>query len=160
VEFKPGLKIKILDENNIDDLAELYKAVFKTYPFPIFDKDFLKDTMLSHIVYFGIYDKHQLIAAASSEMDISSRNAEMTDFATLPDYRGHNLSVNLLKEMEAEMRLRKMITLYTIARSHSPGMNITFAKLNYIYSGTLVNNTNISGKIESMNIWYKSLTKR
>ena len=88
---------------------------------------------------------------------MEDKNAEMTDFATLPDYRGNNLSLNLLREMEAEMRLRKMKTLYTIARSHSAGMNITFSKLDYSYSGTLINNTDIAGKIESMNIWYKNL---
>ena len=37
------------------------------------------------------------------------------------------------------------------------GMNITFAKQKYIFAGTLVNNTDISGGIESMNIWYKPL---
>jgi hypothetical protein len=36
-------------------------------------------------------------------------------------------------------------------------MNITFAKLGYRYGGRLINNTNISGSIESMNVWYKSL---
>ncbi len=157
IHFKPGLKLKMLDENNINDLVKLYKAVFKTYPFPIFDPDFLKSAMNNHVVYFGVYEKHKLIATASSEMYTAAKNAEMTDFATLTDYRGHNLSLTLLREMEAEMRLRKMKTLYTIARSHSAGMNITFAKLSYSYSGTLINNTNIAGKIESMNLWYKNL---
>lgn len=157
IHFKAGLKIKILNENDINDLVGLYKTVFKTYPFPIFDPDYLKSTMENFVFYFGVYERHKLIAAASSEMHVTSKNAEMTDFATLPSYRGHNLSMTLLREMEAEMRLRKMKTLYTIARSHSAGMNITFSKLNYSYSGTLINNTDIAGKIESMNIWYKNL---
>jgi putative beta-lysine N-acetyltransferase len=82
----------------------------------------------------------------------------MTDFATLPDFRGNNLALLLLREMEAHMRLAKYNTLYTIARSMSPGMNITFAKNSYEYAGTLKNNTNISGNIESMNVWYKHLS--
>ena len=41
--------------------------------------------------------------------------------------------------------------------SPAPGMNITFAKHGYHYAGTLNNNTNICGRIESMNVWYKSL---
>ena len=55
------------------------------------------------------------------------------------------------------MRQKNMRTAYTIARAISPGMNITFAKAGYKFSGTLINNTNISGGIESMNVWYKSL---
>ena len=39
----------------------------------------------------------------------------------------------------------------------SAGMNITFSKNGYKYGGTLVNNTDISGQIESMNVWFKNL---
>lgn len=37
------------------------------------------------------------------------------------------------------------------------GMNITFSKAGYTYSGCLINNTNIAGRIESMNIWHTRL---
>jgi len=47
--------------------------------------------------------------------------------------------------------------VYTIARLNSIPMNKTFLRLNYQYSGTLINNTNIAGKIESMNILYKHI---
>jgi putative beta-lysine N-acetyltransferase len=99
-----------------------------------------------------------LIALSSAEMDLSGSNVEMTDFATLPGERGRGLARFLLQEMERAMRKRKMRTAYTIARAVSPGMNITFSRMGYRYSGTLVNNTHISGSIESMNIWYKSLS--
>jgi hypothetical protein len=45
--------------------------------------------------------------------------------------------------------------MFTIARARSTGMNVTFAKNGYSFAGTLINNTNISGRIESMNVWYK-----
>jgi putative beta-lysine N-acetyltransferase len=88
-------------------------------------------------------------------MDKENRNAEMTDFATLPEHLGNGLAVHLLNFMEPEMQKRGIATLYTIARAISPGMNITFAKCGYIFGGTLINNTQISGSIESMNLWYK-----
>jgi hypothetical protein len=59
--------------------------------------------------------------------------------------------------MEKHMIDNNIITSYTIARAKSPGMNITFARNGYEYSGTLINNTQISGKIESMNVWLKTL---
>jgi hypothetical protein len=46
---------------------------------------------------------------------------------------------------------------FTIARALSFGMNITFARRSYQYAGTLINNTQIAGSIESMNVWYKTL---
>ncbi|MEZ4485255.1 MAG: hypothetical protein R2864_11955 [Syntrophotaleaceae bacterium] len=36
-------------------------------------------------------------------------------------------------------------------------MNITFAKHGYSYGGTLTNNTQISGDLESMVVWYKRI---
>ena len=36
-------------------------------------------------------------------------------------------------------------------------MNITFAKAGYTYGGRLINNTNISGQIESIKVWYREL---
>jgi len=79
----------------------------------------------------------------------------MTDFATLTACRGHGLALYLLQQMEEEMKLRGMHIFYTIARAYSHGMNITFARNGYTYAGTLTNNTNISGSLESMNVWYK-----
>jgi len=146
--------------DDVAEMAEIYREVFPTYPFPIHDPAWLLETMESHIDYFGVEDAQQggrLVALASSEMDLDGLNVEMTDFATLPEFRGRNLALHLLAEMEEAMRQKGMRTAYTIARAVSPGMNITFAKAGYKFSGTLVNNTNISGGIESMNVWYKKL---
>ncbi|MFP4013761.1 MAG: putative beta-lysine N-acetyltransferase [Chitinispirillaceae bacterium] len=157
--IKPQLpqdyKVRILTAGDVEDLAGLYRKVFDSYPFPIFDPKYLLETMESHVVYFGCFAEGKLIAASSSEMDKGTKSVEMTDFATLPEYRGQNLSLILLAEMEPEMRRRQIKTFFTIARSMSYGMNITFSKSGYRYGGTLVNNTNISGRIESMNVWYK-----
>lgn len=139
------------------DMVDLYKKVFETYPFPIYDPEYLIKTMEENIVYFGIWDKNELIALSSCEMDEASQNVEMTDFAVNPVCRGSNLSIFLLSEMEEEMKKRSMQMLYTIARAKSYGMNATFSKMGYTFSGRLKNNTNICGDIESMNIWYKKL---
>ena len=81
----------------------------------------------------------------------------MTDFATLPEYRGRHLATALLRRMEQQVKQRGIQTAYTIARAVSYGMNITFAKTGYAFAGTLANNTNICGNLESMNVWYKHL---
>jgi len=159
--FNPGKRnnfnFKILNEDDIPVLKKVYLTVFASYPFPISQENYLLETMNNNIIYFGAFYKGKLVSASSAEMDSNSSNVEMTDFATLPDYRGNSLSVILLDEMEKEMRKKDIKTAYTIARALSAGMNITFAKMNYTYTGTLIHNTNISGSIESMNIWFKNL---
>ncbi len=154
-----GLEIRHLTEKDIPQLTSLYKQVFKTYPFPIFEDDYIAETMKDHILYFGLFDKDTLLAASSCEMDKENLNVEMTDFATNPDHLGNGYAYQLLRAMDKEMRAQEFVTAFTIARAVSHGMNITFSKRGYNFSGTLINNTNINGEIECMNVWYKTLLK-
>lgn len=149
--------IRQCDKNDVIKMAELYKKVFASYPFPIFDPTYLLDTMQQNIDYYGVVYKDNLIALSSAELDVKNQNVEMTDFATLEQWLGNNLSLYLLNTMEHEVIKKKITTSFTIARALSPSMNITFAKLGYEYGGRLINNTNIFGNIESMNVWFKSL---
>ncbi len=141
------------------EMSKIYKQVFLTYPFPIHDPDYIIETMKTHVQYYAIRESGRMMALASSEMDTANSNVEMTDFATLPQFRGQGASVRLLDHMETEMRQQSMITAYTIARALSPGMNVTFKRMGYHFAGTLTNNTNVSGHIESMNVWHKNLRK-
>jgi len=154
---KPDAEFRALGQEDAGQLVDLYEKTFKVYPFPIFDEAYIKKTMEENIDYFGAFQDGQLIAASSAEKDVENKNAEMTDFATLPKHRGKNLSYFLLKEMEMEMIHQDYKTLFTIARAESIGMNATFARTDYEFAGTLVNNTLIGEDIESMNVWYKNL---
>ncbi len=152
-----GFEFQLLNPDDAKNIACLYQQVFKTYPFPIFDPEYIQKTMKDNVIYFGIKKSGLLAALSSAEIDYGNQNAEMTDFATHNDYRGKGFSLYLLREMEKKMRSMDVKTTYTIARSLSYGMNITFAGNNYDFGGTLINNTNIYGKIESMNVWHKAL---
>lgn len=154
-QLPDGFYYKICDCSDIHKIAEVYRSVFETYPFPIHDPEYIRKTMDENFIYFSVRKNNNIIALASSEMDIVSQNVEMTDFATLPEYQGYGFGLYLLQKMEAEMQKRNIITAYTIARAFSCGINTIFAKMGYMYSGTLLNNTNISGRLESMNVWYK-----
>ncbi|MFT6987115.1 MAG: putative beta-lysine N-acetyltransferase [Psychromonas sp.] len=149
--------LRICNEADVVTMAALYKSTFKSYPFPIDNPAYILKTMKSHVDYFGIEVNGQLVAVSSAEMDKQSSNAEMTDFATLPEWRGNGFAQSLLFEMENAMKKKGIKTLYTIARAMSAGMNQTFSKAGYRFGGRLKNNTNISGNIESMNVWYKHL---
>lgn len=157
-EFDDGtFSLRACTQEDVEAMAEIYRKVFASYPFPVHDSDYILETMRNNVDYFCAETKGKIVALASSEKDIKASNVEMTDFATLPRWRGNRLAIHLLKLMEGEMRKQGIKTAYTIARAASPGMNITFSKLGYTFGGRLKNNTNISGTIESMNIWYKTL---
>ena len=138
-------------------MSEIYTEVFPSYPFPVHDPEYLRQTMRENVVYFGVERNGLMVGLSSAEIDTTQKNAEMTDFATLPDLRGQGLARRLLLRMEDCMLRRGLRTLYTIARAASAGMNTVFARCGYHFGGTLVNNTNIAGRIESMNVWYRRL---
>jgi beta-lysine N6-acetyltransferase len=139
------------------EIASLYHSIFETYPFPIFDPEFILKSMKEDIYYFCIRHSKRIVAAASCEVNIDAQNAEMTDFATDPQFQGKGLAGNLLHAMEIKMKKDGIQLAYTIARATSLPINITFYCAGYRYAGTLPNNTNISGILDSMNVWYRKL---
>jgi len=154
-DIKGDFAIRLLAPEDIDTQIEIYKAVFASYPFPIYARHFIEETMKDNVRYYGVFEDDVMIATASADIDAKSGAAEMTDFATLPEHRGKGFAVSLLKKMENDLKKSGIKSFYTIARSVSYGMNKTFARCGYTFSGTLYNNTNINGEIESMNVWYK-----
>ncbi|MGE4553132.1 MAG: putative beta-lysine N-acetyltransferase [Desulfovibrionaceae bacterium] len=155
----PGAAAKVepLRPDHADALAGLYASVFATYPFPIHDPAWLRRAMGEGTAFFGLFRQGRLAAAASAEVDAHWRCAEMTDFATAPELRGQGAAGRLLARMEREVARDGVLTAYTIARAASPGMNIVFARAGYRLGGTLPNNTQIAGRLESMNVWHKTL---
>ena len=151
-----GFSSRIAGEDDAPGMAAVYRKVFATYPFPIHEPGFLRAAMYGTTIFFGVWKGEEIVALSSAETDPLTGSVEMTDFATLPEYRGHGLALYLLQQMEEAVKARGIRSFYTIARAYSFGMNITFARNNYKFGGTLINNTNISGSLESMNVWYKS----
>lgn len=157
-DLSPELRVKLCDGSDIFEMADVFRKIFETYPFPLHDPRYIQKTMRENVLYFSIRRGDEIIALSSSEMDVPSQNVEMTDFATLPEYQGNGLAIYLLHTMEDEMQKRNMKVAYTIARAGSYAVNIIFSKSGYRYCGRLLNNTNISGDFESMNVWYKRIS--
>lgn len=147
-------------DEDIPGLADLYRRVFASYPFPIQDSAYLSANLGEKADYFiaGAADGSGPVAASSAERVKGADAVEMTDFATLPSWRGHGFARHLLKKMEETVRKARVKTAFTIARALSPGMNAVFARAGYSFAGRLKNNTQIAGRLESMNVWHKSLS--
>lgn len=157
VALPQGFTCRQATAKDAPGMVDVYTEIFETYPFPIHDPNYLRQTMEENFVYFVIEHQGRIVAVSSCEIDEEGSNVEMTDFASLNSYQGRGLATTLLERMDSAMSARGIRTGFTIARATSHGMNITFAKHNYVFGGTLVNNTNIAGAIESMNVWYKPL---
>lgn len=156
-ELDSKYQLRQLNHSDTNEMTEVFSQVFKTYPFPIFDTKYLDQEMKLGTRYFGVFMNDNLVGISSAECNDRSKNVEMTDFAILPSQRGKKLATHLLMTMEKHLIAEGFKSFYTIARLKSLSMNKTFMNSCYSYSGTLINNTQIAGQIESMNVWYKTV---
>ncbi|MCR8982750.1 putative beta-lysine N-acetyltransferase [Brevibacillus laterosporus] len=140
-----------------EELANLYQVVFETYPTPMHDPEYVRNTMQANTHYAVVEVGGRIVCAASAEVTPNWGSAEMTDCATHPDWLGKGLLQHLFVALEQHMQEMGIYYLYTITRAHSAAMNVTAAKMGYRYTGRLINNCVISTGFEDMNIWVKPL---
>jgi len=151
-------KIMKVSEKEAEMLSDLYREVFQIYPTPLHDPEYVKKTMKEGTIYYAFMYHHELISAASAEVNYMFRNAELTDCATKKEHRKFGLMKILLKKLEEDLFQQQIYCSYSIARSLSFGMNAVLHQLGYQYRGRLVNNCNIFDKLEDMNVWVKNLS--
>lgn len=142
---------------HIPALVSIYRSVFETYPSPLTSADFVKSTMERSCLYTLATRNDEALAVACADISKKHSNAEMTDCATFPHARGQGLMQHILTALEDDLREKEIMTAYTLARAGSVGMNRVFFRLGYEFSGRLVNNCDIFGQFEDMNIWVKRL---
>jgi len=152
-----GFRIRTATTSDISALTRLFTTVFSTYPTPLNDADYLRQILQGDAVFKVVVHNEQVVSAASIDIDYATGSAELTDCATLPAFEGQGLMSHLVVALEEDAVMRRIVTLYTIARAVSVGINMVFARHGYRYYGRFVNNCDICGNFEDMNLWSKKI---
>lgn len=150
-----GIELKLLNESYSEHISQLLTQVFATYPSPVENPQYIRSLIQKGNIFAGAFSRQELIALAAAYPDPVLNRCEMTDCATLINYRGYSLTERLLGILEREAQKRGSFNLYTLARAQSFGMNRVFHKLGYRYRGRLINNCHIGGSYEDMNLWVR-----
>lgn len=153
------VSIRLAKEQDIPELLNLYQSIFESYPSPLMHESYLEMVFQKETLFAVATENGKILAAASAELNIPMRAAELTDCATYKEARGRSLMSHILQFLEKELLKREFISAYTMARARSFGMNNVFYRLNYEFLGRLINNCDIYGDYEDMNIWVKELIK-
>lgn len=156
--LEPHFQLRKATSADAENLASFYSQIFQVYPTPLNDSEYVKKVIEETTCFYLITDQDVIVSAASAEMNLEYKNAELTDCATLPSHRKHGLMKILLVQLEKELIQSGIFCSYSIARSLSYGMNACFYQLGYSYTGRLTNNCNIYDKMEDMNVWVKNLS--
>lgn len=160
----PGFRVRLAEQGDIPALLRLYRRIFESYPSPLGHASYLEQVFQRDSIFAVCVDEGvgpgEVVAAASAELTPGKRAAELTDCATMPPARGKGLMSRILMRLEDELCRREYICAYTMARARSYGMNSVFHQLGYEYTGRLINNCDIYGAYEDMNIWVRDLRTR
>ena len=150
--------IRNASESDIGGMIKLFSRTFSTYPSEIFSEDYLKNTLNKKVLYkVAVDNNNRIIGVASADLDRENLNAEITDCATHPHYRNKGILSNIIYFLELELKNMEFITLYSLSRAIHPGINFVLSKHGYTFRGKLINNCNICGGFENMNIWVKNI---
>lgn len=150
------LTLEVAGKRHIPGMVELFDKVFETYPSPLADPEYLAKSMQNDI-FVIVRDGKKIVSSAGAEIDRTAKNAEMTNCATLPEARRFGLMNHIFVRLEEELKQQNIGSLFSIARAKSVGMNRVLKLHGYQYRGRLVNNCDICGGFEDMNLWAKEL---
>ncbi|MVX66078.1 putative beta-lysine N-acetyltransferase [Clostridium chromiireducens] len=149
--------IRNATKNDIKEMVDLLSTVFLTYPSPIYDEEYLTQTMNEKVLYKVAVHDGKIVSIASADMDEKNLNAEITNCATYPTFRCKGILSNIIHSLEYDLKIKGFLTLYSLSRSINPSINFALSKHNYNFAGRLVNNCNICGAFEDMNLWVKNI---
>ncbi len=156
-----GYQIREANEEDAEQIVEIFNVVFKTYPSSMHEKEYVKKALNTNVDLVVIENElGEIVSLSSAEIDFERKNAEITDCATLPSERGKGLMYHMIQFSEKKMQHRGIQNLFSIARARSFGMNKVLYNHQYQYRGRLINNVHISGNWENMNIWVKPLANK
>ncbi|MFZ4450380.1 putative beta-lysine N-acetyltransferase [Salibacterium aidingense] len=144
-------------EADAEEMAQLYRSVFKTYPTPMHDPAFIRDVMKEQVFFTVVEYQGSIVSACSSDVLVPFQCAEMSDCATHPSHRNQGLLSYQFSYLIQLMQQKGLWTLFSYSRSLSLGMNMVNVYHGFRYGGKMIRNSNISGQLESMNVWYKQL---
>ncbi len=148
------LEVRLLDLRDSSAISRLMSQVFVSYPTPL-DQDYIKTLITKSYLFYGAFSGEELVSMAAAYPDRNWGRCEITDCATLPDFRGWALTERLINLLETEVCQLGPYVLYTLARATLPAVNRVFHRIGFNYRGRLINNCDIAGALEDMNLWVK-----
>lgn len=157
LKLSDEFSLREAQHGDVIEMANVFKQVFKTYPTPMHEPRYIKKVMDEETIFSLVTHDDKIISIASADINDKYNNAEITDCATLPEFRGNGLLTHIIAHLEDRLLERDVPNLFSLTRAQSIGMNHVIAKHGYEYRGTLVQNCDISGGYEDMNIWVKQL---
>lgn len=154
---RPNVATRLAEQTDAAEIAALIDRTFDQYPTPSHEPRYIAGAIEEGIP-FRIVDREQQVAAcASADLLREAKTAELTDCATLPEFRGQGLMQAILTDLMGDLRDLGYPTAFTLARARIPGVNLAFQRLGFELRGRMASSCRIGGGLEDMNVWSRDL---
>ncbi len=140
-----------------EKIAKLIDITFHDYPTPSHNPAYIRTQIENGVPFRYIEDEGRMVACASADLVPDALAAELTDCATLPEYRKRGYMMKLLSDLMWDLEQKNYHSAFTFARARVPGINILFKKLGFEYCGCVHRSCRIGDGLEDMNIWIRPL---
>ena len=154
---RPDVDTRRATPDDAPEIARLIAATFEHYPTPSGVPGYIAGHIEAGVPFRTVWEDGEVVACASADLVRQARTAELTDCATRPDQRGRGLMQAILLDLMDDLREMGYPTAFTLARANTPGMNIAFSRLGFIFRGCQIQSCRIGGGIEDMNVWSRRL---
>lgn len=142
---------------DVTRMAALYREVVAAGRLPVHDPEYLRRALKGGAVFACIWRGDLPVALTGALVDRASDSAEFCHCATLAQFRDRGFTHCLIEYLEESLRSRGVISLLASVDAYAYDLNITLARCGYGYSGTLTNDCYDQGRLQSLNLWHKSL---
>ncbi len=138
-------------------IAQLIDLTFQDYPTPSHDPAYVASQIENGVPFRFVEVGGKVVACASAELVPDARTAELTDCATLPEYRERGHMKILLADLMWDLEQKGYCSAHTFSRARIPGINVLFKKLGFEHCGSIHQSCRIGDGLEDMNIWIRQL---
>ena len=154
---RPDVQTRRAGVDDAAQVARLIAATFEHYPTPSGVPEYIAGQIEAGVPFRTVWEKGEVVACASADLVRAARTAELTDCATRPDQRGRGLMKAILLDLMDDLRSMDYPTAFTLARANTPGVNLAFLRLGFLFRGRQVQSCRIGGGMEDMNVWSRQL---
>jgi putative beta-lysine N-acetyltransferase len=154
---RPDVVTELATPDHAEEIAALMTATFPQYPTPSGDPSYVAESIEEGTPFRMVRQEGDVVACASADLVQRAETAELTDCATLPEYRGNGFMQAILLDLMDDLRDMDYPTAFTLARARIPGVNLAFCRLGFELCGTMAQSCRIGQGIEDMNVWSRSL---
>ena len=118
--YEPEIRTILALPDDAERISDLISVTFQDYPTPSHHPTYVRAQLENGVPFRYVEDGDKVVACASADLVPDALTAELTDCATLPEYRERGLMRILLSDLMWDLEQRDYYSAHTFSRARVP----------------------------------------